>query len=92
MSSFGRAAAADKLNSHVDLSADVKLMSPPDDTISSLSWSLKADFLAASSWDHEMRVYDMTSSPTGEGRALVDFDGPVPSCDWLVVSKNCISW
>jgi WD40 repeat protein len=85
MSSFGRAAEP---STNIDLRADAKLMSSPEDTITSLSWSSKADFLAASSCDQRLRIYDMTSNPTGEGRAIIDFDGPVLSCDWSVLSRN----
>jgi mRNA export factor len=71
-----------------DLSKDATLTSPPEDTISSLSWSSKADFLGVGSWDHKVRIYDMTSRSTGEGRAAIDFDGPVLSCDWSLASTN----
>jgi mRNA export factor len=84
MSSFGQ--SSDTLG--LDLSKDATLTSPPGDTISSLSWSSKADYLGVGSWDHKVRIYDMTSVPTGEGRAMIDFDGPVLSCDWSVVSRS----
>ena len=85
MSRFARAEVPSMVS---DLSKDATLTSPPEDTISSLAWSSKADFLGVASWDQKLRIYDMTSVATGEGRALVDFDGPVLCCHWSLVCKG----
>jgi mRNA export factor len=69
-----------------DLSKDVQLASPPEDSISALSWSPVANHLAVSSWDDKVRIYDVTNSPTGNGVAVIDFGGPPLDCDW---SKVC---
>jgi WD40 repeat protein len=68
-----------------DLSGDFTLSSPPEDSISSLCWSSKANYLAVGSWDSKVRIYDVTASSTGTGVAAIDFEGPVLTCDWSPV-------
>lgn len=78
-----------------DLRNDRQLVSPPDDSISSLSWSPVENYLAVASWDSKVRIYDVTKSQTGVGAAAFDFDGPVLSCHWsgvsirLLITFNC---
>ncbi|KAG0651951.1 Nucleoporin GLE2 [Hyphodiscus hymeniophilus] len=68
-----------------DLSHDVILASPPEDSISDLAWSSRNNFLAVASWDSKVRVYDVTQNLSGVGKAVISFDGPVFGCAW---SKN----
>ena len=72
-----------------DLTKDIQLASPPEDSISALSWSPVANHLAVSSWDDKVRIYDVTSTLTGNGVAAMDFANPVLACDW---SKVCHSF
>jgi mRNA export factor len=69
-----------------DLSKDIQFSSPPEDSISALSWSPAANHLAVASWDNKVRIYDVTRNPSGEGRAAIDFGGPALSCDWSKAS------
>lgn len=71
-----------------DLSKDVQLSSPPEDSISGLSWSPAANHLAVSSWDSKVRIYDVTQSSQGTGVAAIEFTGPVLGCDWSKVSLS----
>ena len=71
-----------------ELSKDITLVSPPDDSISDLAWSPKADFLAVASWDSKVRIYDVTHKPAGEGVAVINFDGPVLGCAWSKVWRT----
>jgi mRNA export factor len=80
---FGRPAATGVAG---DLTKDVQLSSPPEDSISWLSWSPAANHLAVSSWDSKVRIYDVTQNTQGTGVAAIDFGGPVFGCDW---SKVC---
>ena len=41
---------------------DLEVSDPPPDSISSLSWSPQADFLAAGSWDNNVRIYEVGAS------------------------------
>lgn len=75
-----------------DLAKDVQLASPPEDSISALSWSPVANHLAVSSWDNKVRIYDVTSTPTGNGVAAMDFASPVLACDWSKVCRFVLSF
>ena len=72
-------------NTTGDISKDVALVSPPDDSISDLAFSPTGAFLAVASWDKKMRIYQVTDQGTSEGKAQVDFDGPVLGCAWSSV-------
>jgi mRNA export factor len=87
MSAFfgSKPAATQSSNTGGDLSKDVQLSSPPEDSISALSWSPAANHLAVGSWDNKVRIYDVTQNPQGTGVAALDFAGPVLSCDWAKV-------
>ncbi|MCJ1484838.1 Poly(A)+ RNA export protein rae1 [Schaereria dolodes] len=67
-----------------DLSKDIPVTSAPSDSISDLSWSPAANHhLAVASWDTKVRVYDLAQNNSSEGgQPLIEFDGPVLSCDW----------
>jgi mRNA export factor len=65
-----------------DHSKDAILDHPPEDSISELAWSPVVNHLAVASWDYTVRIYDVTRSVKGEGKALFSFGGPVLSCAW----------
>ncbi|KAL2012889.1 hypothetical protein VTN00DRAFT_414 [Thermoascus crustaceus] len=64
------------------LSKDVTLANGPEDSISDLSWSSAGNYLAVASWDSKVRIYDVSQTASGEGKALMQFDAPVLSCCW----------
>jgi mRNA export factor len=84
---FGKPAQPPTTNLTGDLSKDVQLASGQDDSISALAWSPKANYLAVSSWDSKVRIYDVTQNPQGAGVAAIDFAGPVLTCDWSQVCQ-----
>ena len=45
---------------------DIEVTDPPPDSVSSLSWSPQADFLAAGSWDNNVRIYEV--GPNGQSQ------------------------
>ena len=65
-----------------DPSKDIALNQPPEDSISNLEFSPTGDFLAVSSWDKKVRIYQVSERGESEGKAAIDFDGPVLSCAW----------
>ncbi|KKA30705.1 hypothetical protein TD95_004190 [Thielaviopsis punctulata] len=83
---FGSAAASSSsaTNTTGDLGKDVALNNPPEDTISGLSFSPAAsqasDFLAVSSWDKKVRIYEIASNGQSEGRHAYEHEGPVLNC------------
>lgn len=64
---------------------DIELADGPSDAVGALAFSPAANHLAVASWDSKLRIYDLTQSQTGQGRALISFDGPVLDCQWLKV-------
>jgi mRNA export factor len=74
-----------------DISKDVALNQPPDDSISALAFSPSADFLAVSSWDKRLRIYEVSEQGQSQGKAEMTFDGPVLNCAWSPVSFQSVS-
>lgn len=85
---FGSAASsAANANTMGDLSKDIQLNSPPEDTISNIAFSPQSDHLAVSSWDKKVRIYEVNAQG-GEGKALFEHEAPVFDCDW---SRVCVA-
>lgn len=83
---FGSAATTTTAaNTLGDLSHDVALGSPPEDSVSDLSFSPQSMHLAVASWDKKVRIYEITSTGGSTGKAFFDSEGPVLSCDWAPV-------
>lgn len=62
---------------------DFELVSPPGDSISSLAFSPKANFLAATSWDNQIRVWEVVpQNRTSVAKLQQQSDGPLLSCSW----------
>lgn len=84
------AASSSATNTVGDLNKDVALSSPPEDTISDLAFSPSTsqqnDFLAVSSWDKKVRIYEITQTGQSEGRHAYSHDAPVLNCDFSKVS------
>lgn len=74
-----------------EVANDIQLATPPEDSISYLSWSPAANHLAVASWDNKVRIYDVSHKSSGEGRALIHFDAPVLSCTWSKVCRVFLS-
>ncbi|KAJ3876295.1 WD40-repeat-containing domain protein [Lentinula edodes] len=56
--------------------ADIGLPNPPNDSISSFSFSNKADYLAVGSWDNSVRVYEV--SPQGQSKGIAVYTHLAP--------------
>ena len=87
-SSASNSASSSASNTTGDISKDVTLVAPPDDSISELAFSPVADYLAVTSWDKKMRIYQVNEQGQSEGKIHVDFDGPVLSCAWSAVRQH----
>jgi mRNA export factor len=75
-------------NTPGDITKDIALTSPPEDGISEVAFSPAANYLAVSSWDKKVRIYEVQQSGATEGKALFDHEGPVLSCCWSKVSSS----
>lgn len=91
MSLFGGAAApaaaAGTSNTTGDISKDIPINQPPEDSISDLRFSPTSDHLAVASWDNKVRIYEIGMNGQSEGKAMLNMDGPVMNCCWSPVSS-----
>ncbi|KAI9867319.1 MAG: RNA export factor gle2 [Trichoglossum hirsutum] len=74
------AAAAN--NTQGDISHDIQLVSPPEDSISDICFSPQSDHLAVASWDKKVRIYEINNQGGSEGKALFEHEAPVLSVHW----------
>ncbi|KAF9063033.1 Poly(A)+ RNA export protein [Rhodocollybia butyracea] len=72
-------------------SADIEIPNPPSDSISSLSFSGKADYLAVGSWDNSVRVYELSPQGQSQGRAMYSHQAPVLSVCWNEAGNQIFS-
>ncbi|KAJ2412219.1 RNA export factor gle2 [Coemansia sp. RSA 2530] len=56
-----------EFNQFKQATSDVEISQPPTDTISEIAFSPKANFLAASSWDNEVRIWEIQNNGTSDG-------------------------
>ncbi|KAJ5935883.1 hypothetical protein N7454_005181 [Penicillium verhagenii] len=87
MSLFGAPAATTTASSGAtnttgDISKDVALTQPPEDSISDMRFSPTSNHLAVASWDNKVRIYEVTSSGQTEGKAMLDVEAPALNCCW----------
>ena len=69
-----------------DLKNDVQVKDPPEDSISDIAFSPQAEYLAASSWDGKVRIYEIDGQGNSQGKAIFPHEGPVLSVTWSKVS------
>lgn len=82
---FGSAASTATSSALGDLSKDVALTNPPEDSISDLAFNPQRDFLAVASWDKKVRIYEIDGQGQSQGKAMFEHEGPVLSCCWSQV-------
>jgi mRNA export factor len=85
---FGGTAAATSTaaaNATGDISKDVALTQPPEDSISELAFSPAGEFLAVSSWDKKVRIYEINDQGNSQGKTFFEHEAPVLSCCWSPV-------
>ncbi|OMJ20368.1 Poly(A)+ RNA export protein [Smittium culicis] len=61
---------------------DIEISQPPTDTVSELAFSPQADYLAASSWDNNVRIWEIQSNGVSTGKAMYSHEGPALCCAW----------
>jgi mRNA export factor len=80
--------AAANANNQGDLSKDIELSSPPEDSVSDISFSSQSEHLAVASWDKKVRIYEISDTGSSVGKAAYDHEGPVLSVVWSKVSSH----
>ena len=82
---FGSSNATNQANTLGDLSKDIALSTPPEDSVSDISFSPQSEHLAVASWDKKVRIYEITQAGGSEGKAVFEHEAPVLSCHWSKV-------
>ncbi|KAK9229611.1 hypothetical protein WN944_022574 [Citrus x changshan-huyou] len=81
MATFGAAAVATNQNPN----NSIEVSQPPNDSVSSLCFSPKANILVATSWDNQVRCWEISRSGTGVAsvpKASISHDHPVLCSTW----------
>jgi len=61
---------------------DTEIVDPPSDSISAMSFSPTADFIAVASWSNEVRVWEVNAQLQSQGKAAYSHEGPVLDVCW----------
>lgn len=77
--------AAANANNQGDLSKDIELTAPPEDSVSDISFSSQSEHLAVASWDKKVRIYEISATGSSVGKAVYEHEGPVLSVVWSKV-------
>lgn len=97
----GGGASANNSNSSAtlgDISKDVAVTAPPDDSISDISFSPQSEHLAVASWDKKVRIYEINSQGGSQGKAMFEHEAPVLSVCWskvrlqIFLDPECTPW
>ncbi|KAJ8625778.1 hypothetical protein MRB53_034308 [Persea americana] len=60
----------------------VEVTQPPTDSVSSLSFSPKGNFLVATSWDNQVRCWEILQTGSSVAKAVISHDQPVLCSTW----------
>lgn len=71
-----------------DLSKDIAVSQPPEDSISDVRFSPASEHLAVASWDKKVRIYEVDQNGNTQGKALFEHEGPVLNCCWSKVGAQ----
>ena len=82
--------AAAQSNTPGDISKDVVLTNPPEDSISDVAFSPTHDFLALASWDKQVRIYEISATGESKPQAKIDHEGPALTCCWSKVRAGIL--
>ncbi|CAG8619893.1 14008_t:CDS:2 [Gigaspora margarita] len=71
---------------------DYEVPQPPNDGISDMKFSPVADYLAVSSWDNNVRIYEVNATAgNATGKAIYSHEKPALCCDWSKDGSKVIS-
>ncbi|KAJ2724885.1 RNA export factor gle2 [Coemansia sp. Benny D115] len=70
---------------------DVEINQPPTDTVTEIAFSPKANFLAASSWDNEVRIWEIQGNGSSVGKAAFSHQAPALCCVWSQDGTKVVS-
>jgi len=61
---------------------DFELLPGTTDGVSDLSWSPAADYIAATSWDNQLRIWEVMPNNTVQAKAAYAHEAPALCCTW----------
>ncbi|KAJ3302218.1 hypothetical protein HDV03_005236 [Kappamyces sp. JEL0829] len=70
---------------------DFEVAQPPSDTISDLQFSPTADYLSASSWDNQTKIYEIQPNGNAIGKAFIQHEAPVLATCWSADGSKVFS-
>ncbi|CAM0141748.1 RNA export factor gle2 [Umbelopsis sp. WA50703] len=70
---------------------DFEVSNPPTDGISGLDFSPQADFLSVSSWDNQVRIYEVQPTGMTVPKAAYSHEGPVLCTSWSKDGTKVVS-
>ncbi|KAI8827285.1 WD40-repeat-containing domain protein [Fimicolochytrium jonesii] len=70
---------------------DVEISQPPGDTVSELRFSPRANLLAASSWDNQTRIWEISSNGQSIPKAAIQHEAPALCVDWSADGTKLLS-
>ncbi|KAI8968025.1 WD40-repeat-containing domain protein [Mycotypha africana] len=70
---------------------DFEVVSPPSDGISCLDFSPQADFLSVSSWDNQVRIYEVQPSGATVPKAAYSHEAPALCVSWSKDGTKVVS-
>ena len=79
---LGGAAAQNQPQAQHNPNKDMEVVSPPEDGISSLNFSPVGNMLVATSWNNQVRCWQVQSNGTSEAKAMTQHEQPVLCSDW----------
>lgn len=65
-----------------DIGKDVPVKDVPDDSISCIRFSPAGEFLAAASWNGEVRIWEINGNGDSIAKSMLKHEGPVLDCAW----------
>ncbi|KAI8638667.1 WD40-repeat-containing domain protein [Parasitella parasitica] len=70
---------------------DFEVSSPPSDSTSALDFSSQADFLAVSSWDNQVRIYEVEQSGKTVPKTAYSHEAPALCVSWSKDGTKLVS-
>jgi len=80
--SFAFGSNNNQLKATTQQNKDIEVQQPPSDTVSCLKFSPNANFLIASSWDNNVRCWEINANGSSVPKAQQSHTKPILSCCW----------
>ncbi|PVU88112.1 hypothetical protein BB561_006020 [Smittium simulii] len=75
----------------ISVNKDIEIAQPPPDTVSQLEFSPQVDYLAAASWDNNVRIWEIQKDGSSVGKSMYSHEGPALCCAWSSDGTKLVS-